>query len=157
MKQQKKPRTTPTFKQKNFAKAYVKHNGNGAQAALEAYDTDYDSAQVIAHENLRKPIVIEEINKILSKVKKDYKDDEWIAEKMMYALESGIGKEAKNSDAIKILDMLLKLKNTYPASKHMNMNLNVEENLSKKDINELKEGLKSLQESTSLLLNEFKS
>lgn len=46
-----------TVKQKLFVKKYIERNGNGAQAALEAYDTiDPNVAKVIPSENLTKPM-----------------------------------------------------------------------------------------------------
>lgn len=48
-----------TKKQKAFADAYLK-TGNGTKSALKAYDTkDYNTAAVIATENLTKPKVIQ--------------------------------------------------------------------------------------------------
>jgi len=43
-------------KEKKFVKTLLENGGNGVRAALEAYDTDsYNTAGVIAHENLKKP------------------------------------------------------------------------------------------------------
>lgn len=53
--------TKLTKKQKIFANAYI-DTGNGTQSALKAYDTtDDNTANVIAVENLRKPMVMEYI------------------------------------------------------------------------------------------------
>ena len=53
-----------TVKQAKFVKEYVKNDGNGAKAALKVYDTkDYDTAKVIASENLTKPYLMDEILK----------------------------------------------------------------------------------------------
>ena len=43
-----------TKKQTEFVEEYAK-TGNGVQAALKAYDTDYNTAGVMANENLKKP------------------------------------------------------------------------------------------------------
>jgi phage terminase small subunit len=50
---------TITKKQKKFADKYL-DSGNGAVSALHSYNTqDYNTAAVIANENLKKPNVIE--------------------------------------------------------------------------------------------------
>ncbi len=55
-----------TLKQRLFAKKYVDNGGNGVQASLSIYNTkDYNTAHAIATENLQKPAVVEEINRIL--------------------------------------------------------------------------------------------
>ena len=54
-----------TKKQKGFVKDYLE-TGNGVQAALNNYDTDdYNTAAVIAHENLKKPNVKSAIEEAL--------------------------------------------------------------------------------------------
>lgn len=51
-----------TVKQAVFVKEYIKSNGNGTQSALKAYKTtDYNTAHVIAAENILKPTVKEAI------------------------------------------------------------------------------------------------
>lgn len=55
-----------TAKQKRFAKAFVKNKGNATQAVIETYDTDNrGTAQSIGSENLSKPIVRQEIVRLL--------------------------------------------------------------------------------------------
>lgn len=57
MKKQVEPKLSR--KQKIFVKEYLE-TGNGVQSALKAYDTkDYNTANVIAVENLQKPTVKE--------------------------------------------------------------------------------------------------
>jgi phage terminase small subunit len=59
-------RKTPTFKQKLFAQEYVASRGNGTKSALKVYDTkNYMVAESIGSENLSKPIVQNEIRRIL--------------------------------------------------------------------------------------------
>lgn len=65
MTTEKKPRKKLTMKQELFAQKYVESHGNGTQSALEVYDTTDDkTAQVIASENLSKPIVNERIQEL---------------------------------------------------------------------------------------------
>ena len=59
-------RTKPTFKQKQFAKVYVATKGNGVKSALQTYNPkNYTTANAISTENLQKPLVQEEIRKVL--------------------------------------------------------------------------------------------
>lgn len=143
-----------TLKQKKFALEYVKNGGNGTKAAFASYDTTYDNAEVIGAENIRKPLVIDEVNRILAK--KGLNSDEYVADKMLQSLDLAIGKDPKHSDAVRMIDMLLKLRNAYPASKHFNVN--VSGNLSGiKDIGELKISLESLNTKTNKLIEDLKS
>jgi len=55
-----------TLKQRIFVKEYIEHR-NGVKAALIAYDTgDYNTAGMIASENLKKPKIVEVLNLILN-------------------------------------------------------------------------------------------
>lgn len=57
-----------TSKQKAFARAFVKNKGNLTQSAMDSYDVkDRNTAQAIGSENLTKPIIREEIARLLSK------------------------------------------------------------------------------------------
>jgi len=149
-----------TRKQKGFVKDYL--NGEpGVKAALNNYDTkDYDTAAVIASENLRKPQVINAIQEalpdellaekhlsLLEQTKIDYfvfpkyMTDEEIVEhvedstgiKVLNVRESEKGKMAfyALADATargKALEMAYKLKGSFAADKHMNLNVDVEYN-----------------------------
>ena len=53
-----------TIKQRKFISEYVK-TGNGTQSALTAYKTTPMTAANIASENLNKPQIVEEIDRIL--------------------------------------------------------------------------------------------
>ena len=57
-----------TTKQKLFVREYVKQNGNGQKAALRVYDAKNGNvARNIASENLAKPNVKEELDRVLQK------------------------------------------------------------------------------------------
>lgn len=57
-KQKKKLRRL-TYKQREFVAKYFKNKGNGTKTALEVYNTNNEhTAQVIASENISKPVVI---------------------------------------------------------------------------------------------------
>ena len=65
-------RKTPlTIGQEKFAYAYVKHNGNGAEAALAAYgNSSRNAARVRSHRLLQKPHVKRKIEEIRTKMAK---------------------------------------------------------------------------------------
>lgn len=57
---------TLTDKQINFLSEYFRNGGNGTQAAMIAYNTnDQNVAAVIAHENLRKPKIVDYLEQTL--------------------------------------------------------------------------------------------
>lgn len=69
-----------TRKESGFVKDYIE-TGNGVQSALKNYDTkDYNTAGVIAHENLNKPKIQNAIHAAL--------DDDLLAEKHLQLLNS---------------------------------------------------------------------
>ena len=63
-----------TLKQRRFILAYVKNGGNRTQAALEAYDTTYATARVIGCENLTKPNIKREIDRLTEAVSLSTRD-----------------------------------------------------------------------------------
>lgn len=103
-----KPRKKLTVKQRKFVKHYIESSGNGLQSAKEAYNTSNDnSANQIAVENLQKPTVK---NAIDTALKKQGIDEESITSMLVEATEAGMGVKATNSDSIKGIALLMKLK-----------------------------------------------
>lgn len=101
-----------TVKQKLFAQEYVANRGNGTQAALKVYDVkNADVANTVATENIRKPLVAEEIQRGFEKAGLS---KEKVFEKFTEATLAGIGEKAKNSDSIKGFETLFKLFNWFP-------------------------------------------
>lgn len=127
-----------TKKQKGFVKDYIK-TGNGTEAALNNYDVANEHvAAVIASENLTKPEIVNSIQEALP--------DELLAtvhlEGLMATKRSGTGGMLLNPKkgefghtdvdetpdyAVrhKYLDSAYKLKGSYAAEKHVNLNLDV--------------------------------
>ena len=64
----------PTLKQQRFILAFIKNGGNATQAALAAYDTTYATARVIGCENLTKPTIRREIDRLMKAVQLSAKD-----------------------------------------------------------------------------------
>jgi len=102
-----------TLKQRHFVKAYVQNGGNATQAAWVAYDTeDYYTAKSIGCENLTKPYISEEIDRLMEAVELSTKDS-------LRAIKDAFSATDKNDYPdhrmrLKAAVMLLKLKGAYP-------------------------------------------
>lgn len=145
---------TPTFKQKLFAQKYVDKKGNGAQAALDVYDGDYDDAKDIAYQNLQKPVVQREIEKELNRrgLTIDYLNNK--SKKIIDLIEDENPKTL--GVATSHLQFVYRLHNALPAKKSMNMSLSLRDQMPTQDFNEVKNHLKKLTETTQALLEEVK-
>lgn len=152
---QKKPRTTPTFKQAEFAKAYIKHKGNGTQAALEVYDGDYENAKAIAHENLQKPIVLEEIENVRKSLTDKGITLDWLAQQAQDSINNGIGVKATQKDANDMIKFMYKLHNALPGTKNTTMKINLKGNLADLAIPEVIATLKTTQTKTNELIEDI--
>lgn len=141
---------TLTLKQLKFTKAYINNGGNGTQAALEAYDTNPQSARQIASDNLTKPDIRQTIEKALTEngltpheITKEIKD---IATRSVEKVSA----DTKLRASIE----LLKLWGAYPGSKHTNLNLSIKGDVNKMSYKDAKETLKKLRETNSGLLQD---
>ena len=103
-----------TQKQKVFAAEYVKNKGNGTQAALKAYDTtDQKTACSIGTENLSKPVVQNELKRLL-------KGSNITMKRVLGVVSDGLdatkGKgEEDHPTRLRAADMSLKLHGAYPS------------------------------------------
>lgn len=128
-----------TIKQRKFIKGYLQNGGNGTQAALEAYNvSDPNVAKVIASENLTKPNVKREIELALEA---KGLSDEYISELLREATVAGIGQKATNSDSLRGIEMMLKLKDAFPSKMQKSAHLRIDyrqeiEQMSMKDLME---------------------
>ena len=106
----------PTLKQRRFIKAYVQNGGNATQAAWVAYDTqDYDTAKSIGCENLTKPYIREEIDRLMEAVELSTKDS-------LRAIKGALSATDKNNYPdhrmrLKAVGMFFKLKGAYPRNR----------------------------------------
>ena len=105
----------PTLKQRRFIKAYVQNGGNATQAALEAYDTTYDTARVIGCENLTKPNIRQEIDRLMEVVELSTKDS-------LRAIKDALSATDRNFHPdhrvrLKAVGMFFKLKGAYPRNR----------------------------------------
>ena len=55
-----------TLKQRRFIAELQKNKFNATQAALKTYDTTYNTASYIGHENLKKPKIRKEVERLLT-------------------------------------------------------------------------------------------
>ncbi len=121
-----------THKEKGFVRD-IATGSTGVQAALNNYDTDdYNTAGAIASENLKKPKIRRALEEALP--------DEMLAEihrEGLYATREvwknnnetkqveHVSDEADFAVRAKYLDMAYKIKGSYAAEKHANLNINV--------------------------------
>lgn len=107
-----------THKEKGFAKD-IADGIPGVHAALNNYDTkDYNTAAVIAHENLNKPKIKEYL--------KEQGFDSDNAKRVVAQILNSEYEEAK--DKLKAADIIFKVNGNYAAEKHINVNVEVEAN-----------------------------
>lgn len=136
-----------TYKQKEFVTQYAKTK-NGTRSAMKAYDiknNNKNTAHVIASENLRKPTVINALQKALNKAK-------YNPVTSINALQenerAGIGKKVSASDSIRASELLLKLSGmVIERSQQMSINYNFE-SLDDIDLNKLRDKYNKLLTST---------
>jgi len=108
----KSPHTkTLTIKQRKFTKALAR-SGNATQAIIDAgYNTKTRAgAGNLAVDNLKKPSVVTALNEELDKVGLTSTKTAEILEE---AITSGVGRDSRNSDALRGLDMLFKVRGNY--------------------------------------------
>ncbi len=106
----------PRLKQHCFIRAYVQNGGNATQAAWVAYDTqDYNTAKSIGCENLTKPYISAEIDRLMEAVELSTKDS-------LRAVKDAFSATDKNNHPdhrmrLKAAVMLLKLRGAYPQNR----------------------------------------
>lgn len=151
---QTKPRKTPTIKQKMFAQAIIRNKGNATKSAMEVYDVkSRRNAKIIGVTNMQKEVVKEEIQEIM---KQQGMTPGYILQKMDQSLNQSIGVKAKNADAVKLLDMMLKLSDAYPKKQSIHKSMSIKYNLSQEDATIAQSKLSQLHDTTASLLAELK-
>lgn len=144
---------TLTLKQRKFVNKLLETR-NGTQAALDAYDVvNPNVAKVIASENLTKPNVKRAIELALERVGLN---DDYISELLKEATVSGLGQKSTNSDSLRGIEMVLKLKGAFPAAVQKSAHLRVEtrQDLAKKSYSEITQELEKLNQITKQLLED---
>ncbi len=116
-----------TIKQRKFVNEYVKTNGNGTQAALKTYDTnDLNTAHAIASENLQKPTVKEQLDKILQRSEMNINR---FTNKMSDILATEPPKGYSGADIVEVIKTGLKLHGVLTDRKQV-LSYNIDANLS---------------------------
>ena len=114
----------PTFKQKGFVKELVANGGNATKAAEKVYNvTTVGSAQSIGAENLTKPTVLQERDRIL-------KEGNVTLERIATAHGELLKSDNENAKG-RAVDMGYKLLDAYPSqrnggSRHAHLHLHQE-------------------------------
>ena len=105
-----------TKKQQGFIKDYVT-TGNGVKSAMNNYDTeDYNTANVIAVENLQKPTIIA----ALAELGFSETGAKKVVEEIMY------NPKTDASARLKATDQVFKVHGSYAAEKVQTLNVNLE-------------------------------
>jgi phage terminase small subunit len=101
--EQKEPKLTP--KQSAFVDAYLANGGNGTQACITA-GYSVKTAQMMATENLLKPLIKKAIESRQNPIKEKFKvTREYIVEKLINVLNDDV----KDSVYIKAIEVLAKV------------------------------------------------
>lgn len=144
-----------TLKQRLFVKKYIENNGNATQAVLDTYDVkNKHTAESIGSENLRKPEVQREIGLALESAGLS---NDYISELLRDATTAGLGVKATNSDSLRGLDIILKLKGVYPQQikKTAHLRIDMTDNANK-NYTELIREAERLTQTTQELLADLK-
>lgn len=136
-----------SLKQKKFTQEYIK-TGNGTQSALAVYDTsDPLVAHAIASENLQKPSITEEIDRLLRK--NNFTLEENIAPLQKIAT-SQIETRMSADQVIKASELLLRLRGADRGKQSIHTNITLSKKLNDSNFNDLialhKEKSKEIEE-----------
>lgn len=146
-----KPRTKLTYKQKLFAQEYVKHKGNGTQAALQVYDNqEPDSATVTASRLLSNVNVQETIEQIAQKqgithstILEEFKD-----------LGTREVEKVSADTKLRSLVELAKMLRMYPSTKHTNISVSFKGKLKEMKYQDLKGYVEGMRTHNDKLVQE---
>lgn len=144
----------PTPKEKLFAKKYIENNFNGTQAVLDVYNTKKRSnAKSISYQNLQKPVVQEEINKLLDKAGLSLNE---LNAYTKNSIEMNM-KYGKPSQAVAatLIQHAYKLHNALPKNTKVSIKHTVIESLTRKDYKEVTEDLKKISLESSKLVEDL--
>lgn len=144
---QRKPHLT--YKQKQFTQEYIKSNGNGLQSALKVYDVkNKNVAGAIAGENLKKPIIQEELDKILQREELQLSS---ITNRLSDIIVSEPAKGYSGADILEAVKTGLKLHGVLTDRKQVT-SVNVNADLNKLSKYELIERHKKLNQETQEII-----
>lgn len=140
-----------TPKQKGWAKTYLK-TSNGLQSALEVYDTkSRATASTISVLNKKNPVIRAYMERVLEKAGFT---DENISEYLRQIVEGGLKDAPKTTDALRAMEMVLRLKDRFPSQKIESISkvLNIDVNA---NVDDLLKQLKEVTDENQQLLSEL--
>lgn len=145
----KSKKTGVTLKEKVLVKEYIKSNFVKKKAALKAYNVNPDNATNLATQVLNRPHVQIYLTQELTKAGLAIEDLAPLIKKTIDFNMQGKPSQAVAADMIK---HALKLQGAEPASKHINVNTNLNGSVGKENITDLTSELKKLSAITQKLL-----
>ncbi len=132
-----------TGKQHRFVNEYAANGGNATQAALTAYDTTYGTARVIGCENLTKPNIRAEIQKLMENTDLRVEDALHTIYQALHEA-TNIQGQPDWSNRLRAAEMTLKLADAYPSKRtqeqtelHQHLHLEAKEELRTRQIKAL--------------------
>ncbi len=142
-----------SMKQKKFVRGYIESSGNATTAVIRAgYNVGTrKNAGNMGWALLKKPKVQEELRIQLQKAGMT---DEYAFDALKEVIEGGKGRKATAADALKGIDMFIKLRGLYPAEKRAISTFDVKAELRGKTLDELEEELDKLRGEREELLGE---
>ena len=147
-------RTKPTFKQKRFAKEYIRNNGNGTQAYLKTYDVKNPAYAAMRASNLiRNDNVKREINEILDR---SGLNQEAISDRVK-AILNREPEKVTDQGVLRAAEMLYKLHGAFPATKSARLNVNVTDRYKDIKYQDLIKELRRTRETTEKLLKDIEA
>lgn len=132
-----------TPKQRKFVKEYVENKGNATQAALAAYDVAEKNASRVGHEVKNNPKVAYAIEVAFREAGLD---EDYVAGLLKDVMESGRQNldKTRPTDVLKALDMFTDLSKMKGDDSTKNAREQLEDQLMKKSVVDLKKELKEL-------------
>ncbi len=106
-----------TGKQQRFVNEYAVNGGNATQAAISSYDpTTYQTARAIGYENLTKPHIHREIQKLMENSDLRVEDALHTIQQALHEATNIQGKPDW-SNRLRAAEMTLKLADAYPSKR----------------------------------------
>lgn len=140
----------PSYKQKAFAKAYIKNGGNATDAAIETLDvTTHDSAKHSGMAMLDRPMVQEEIHKLLDKAGLSLDD---LTNYSREIITKGLEAKPSFNTAASHVEKLYKLHGATGHDKNVSVKWSIKQQRGNKSITEITENINKLHENIDKLL-----
>lgn len=144
-----------TIRQKKFIQAYPESASATEAARMAGYSENSQSGlRVQAHRLLTNANIREELSKVLDNAELD---DQNLASKLKTVIDSGLGQKATNSDALRGIEMALKIKDRFPTTKSAHLRIDVQENYKDMNYKEILDELATVRMKTEEFLKEVQA